>query len=51
MEYLCNNTYNIFFFDIPWKKKNKQEGHGGPVSLHWLIRKIHTKHYNTWELV
>ena len=32
------------------KKKNpkKQEGHDGPVSLHWLIREIHsyqTLHY------
>ena len=32
--------------------KNKQEGHDGPVSLHWLIREsIHSKHYITWELV
>ena len=30
----------------------KQEGHDGPVSLHWLIREsIHSKHYITWELV
>ena len=28
----------------------KQEGHDGPVSLHWL-KSLHTKHYNTWELV
>ena len=29
----------------------KQEGHDGPVSLHWLIREsIHSKHYITWEL-
>ena len=30
------------------KKKKKQEGHDGPVSLHWLIREIHsyqTLHY------
>ena len=29
-------------------KKKKQEGHDGPVSLHWLIREIHsyqTLHY------
>ena len=28
--------------------KDKQEGHDGPVSLHWLIREIHsyqTLHY------
>ena len=28
--------------------KKKQEGHDGPVSLHWLIREIHsyqTLHY------
>ena len=28
--------------------ENKQEGHDGPVSLHWLIREIHsyqTLHY------
>ena len=28
--------------------KQKQEGHDGPVSLHWLIREIHsyqTLHY------
>ena len=28
--------------------KGKQEGHDGPVSLHWLIREIHsyqTLHY------
>ena len=30
----------------------QQEGHDGPVSLHWLIREsIHSKHYITWELV
>ena len=30
------------------KTKKKQEGHDGPVSLHWLIREIHsyqTLHY------
>ena len=30
------------------KGKIKQEGHDGPVSLHWLIREIHsyqTLHY------
>ena len=29
-------------------KNTKQEGHDGPVSLHWLIREIHsyqTLHY------
>ena len=29
-------------------RKGKQEGHDGPVSLHWLIREIHsyqTLHY------
>ena len=23
-------------------RKSKQEGHDGPVSLHWLIREIHS---------
>ena len=43
--------YQFFFF---WKKWSfttvnfKQEGHDGPVSLHWLIGEIHsyqTLHY------
>ena len=32
----------------PWLCNAKQEGHDGPVSLHWLIREIHsyqTLHY------
>ena len=35
-------SYMIFI------EKDKQEGHDGPVSLHWLIREIHsyqTLHY------
>ena len=31
-----------------WEEMFKQEGHNGPVSLHWLIREIHsyqTLHY------
>ena len=33
---------------VNWKGYPKQEGHDGPVSLHWLIREIHsyqTLHY------
>ena len=31
---------------------HKQEGHDGPVSRHWLMRKIpSSQHYNTLELV
>ena len=41
-------TYNADFLQ-PWKQSLlKQEGHDGPVSLHWLIREIHsyqTLHY------
>ena len=42
-------------FDPPWETsilktlwEKEQEGHDGPVSLHWLIREIHsyqTLHY------
>ena len=28
------------YFQISEKKRKKQEGHDGPVSLHWLIREI-----------
>ena len=40
------------YFDIPFWHPiiflTEQEGHDGPVSLHWLIREIHsyqTLHY------
>ena len=39
------------WFEKLWEKEDlliKQEGHDGPVSLHWLIREIHsyqTLHY------
>ena len=35
-------------FDENVRKFSKQEGHDGPVSLHWLIHEIHsyqTLHY------
>ena len=36
----------ICYFTIPPSvsalHKNEQEGHDGPVSLHWLIREIHS---------
>ena len=38
----------ICLYDKNYKKHKKQEGHDGPVSLHWLIREIHsyqTLHY------
>ena len=47
-------TGNTLWYDIPCiiylidLMLNKQEGHDGPVSLHWLIREIHsyqTLHY------
>ena len=32
--------------------KKKQEGHDGPLSLHWLIREIPSyQTLETWELV
>ena len=39
-------TYDVDLYNISVKRK--QEGHDGPVSLHWLIREIHsyqTLHY------
>ena len=38
----------IIKIQIFMRKCEKQEGHDGPVSLHWLIREIHsyqTLHY------
>ena len=40
------NTWELVLNIDPWQ--GQQEGHDGPVSLHWLIREIHsyqTLHY------
>ena len=47
-EYQFNNTHDIFLLDIPPIFLEQQEGHDGPVLLHWLIREIYsyqTLHY------
>ena len=46
LKYLSDNPDVIMTFGI--KPTEKQEGHDGPVSLHWLIHEIHsyqTLHY------
>ena len=41
-------TVKQYALDLSIRGHKKQEGHDGPVSLHWLIREIHsyqTLHY------
>ena len=39
---------DMFSIELRGRENIRQEGHDGPVSLHWLIREIHsyqTLHY------
>ena len=48
-DWACKWLLHISIFQVLHHSvKSKQEGHDGPVSLHWLIREIHsyqTLHY------